>query len=242
MYLEGKIAVVTGGSSGIGLAIAKRFVAEGAYVFIVGRRQQFLDDAVRQVGPNIEAIAGDMTMASDVARLFSAVRERKGKLDILVVNSGNSEFQPLPDITEEHFSKIFDLNVRAAVFVTKEALQLLRPGAKVLLVGSIAGYIGTKGYSSYNASKAALRSFARTWANELAPQGIRVNVLSPGPTDTPMFDGVSDEVRAALTAKIPLGRLGKPEEIAAAALFLTSDESSYITGAELSIDGGAAQV
>lgn len=240
--LEKKVVVITGGNSGIGFAIAQRFVAEGAYVFITGRRQEELDKAVRIIGRNVEAIQGDATISDDLVRLFEVVRQRKTRLDILVANSGLAEMSLLPDITEEHYDKVFALNARATLFTLKRALPLMNSGGSVVLVGSIAGSIGTPGYTTYGASKAVVRSFARTWANELAPSGIRVNVVSPGPIDTPMFDGASEEVRESLTKMIPLRRLGRPEEVAAAVLFLASDQSSFTTGSELCVDGGMAQV
>lgn len=240
--LSGKTALVTGGNSGIGLAVARRFAAEGARVFITGRRQAQLDDAVRLIGGDAEAIRGDVTIAADLTRLFDAIAARVGKLDILVTSSGMSEPATIHDITEDHFDRTFDLNVRGMVFTVQKALPLMGEGGAIVLIGSIAGAIGTPAYGTYGASKAAVRAYARTWTNELAPHGIRVNALSPGPIDTPMFDEASDEVRRSLTALIPLGRMGRPEEVAAAALFLASDESSFIAGAELSIDGGMSQV
>ncbi|WP_034916465.1 MULTISPECIES: SDR family oxidoreductase [Erwinia] len=240
--LTGKTAVVTGGGSGIGLAIAQRFAREGAHVFITGRRQAELDNAVKQAEGSITAVQGDMTKEADLARLFTAVKAHKGTLDILVTNAGVSEPAMLHTITPAHYDKIFNLNARATLFTVQGALPLMPHGSAVVLIGSIAGFIGTPGYGVYGASKAATRAFSRTWTKELADRGVRVNTLSPGPIDTPMFDEVTDEMRKALTDMIPLGRLGKPEEVAAAALFLASDESSYIAGAELCIDGGMAQV
>ncbi|WP_413733474.1 SDR family NAD(P)-dependent oxidoreductase [Sodalis sp. RH21] len=240
--LSGKIAVITGGNSGIGLAIAQRFVVEGAFVFITGRRQEELDKAVAVIGENVEAIRGDLTQESDLERLFARVGAVKGRLDILVANSGVSEPSRLEDITPAHYDKTFNLNARATLFTAQKALPLMSKGAAIVLVGSIAGSIGTPEYTTYGATKAALRSYARTWTSELAARGIRVNTLSPGPIDTPMFAQVTDQAREALTGLVPLGRLGLPQEVAAAALFLASDESSYIAGAELCIDGGMAQV
>ncbi len=240
--LNGKVAVITGGNSGIGFAVAQRFVREGAYVFITGRRQAELDSAVALLGENAQAVRGDLTSSADIAHLYQTVKERKGKLDILVAGSGMSEYAVLDDITESHFDRIFNLNARASLFTVKGAVPLMTDGGAIVLIGSIAGFIGTAGYGAYGASKAAVRSYARTWTKELSGRGIRVNTLSPGPIDTPMFDAVSDEVRKTLTELIPLRRLGRPEEVAAAALFLASDESSFITGAELCIDGGMAQI
>lgn len=240
--LIGKIAVVTGGNSGIGLAIAQRFVQEGAYVFITGRRQAELDKAVALIGKNVEAVQGDVTKAADLDRLYARVKTQKGRLDILVISSGFSEPATLDETSETHFDRIFDLNARAVLFTAQKAIPLLANGGSIVLVGSIAGSIGTPGYGAYAATKAVVRSYARTWTSEFASRGIRVNTLSPGPIDTPMFEKVTDEVRQSLTSLIPLGRMGKPEEVAAAALFLASDESSFIAGAELCIDGGMAQI
>jgi NAD(P)-dependent dehydrogenase (short-subunit alcohol dehydrogenase family) len=240
--LSGKIALVTGGGTGIGLAIAKRFVREGAYVFIVGRRQRALDDAVALIGENVAAVQGDVTQAADIDRVFDSVRAAKGKLDTLVVDAGIAEPSPLDTITEAHFDKTFDLNARAALFTVQKAVPLMVDGGTIVLIGSIAGSMGTRGYTSYAATKAAIRSFSRTWTIELQERGIRVNTLSPGPIDTAMFAGVSEDMKKSLTDMVPLGRLGRPEEVAAAALFLASEESSFIAVAELCIDGGMAQV
>ncbi|BDA83716.1 3-oxoacyl-ACP reductase [Aureimonas sp. SA4125] len=240
--MNGKIAVVAGGGSGIGLATAKRLAAEGATVIVTGRRQAELDKAVAEIGGRAEAVRGDLTDPADLARLHDAVAARAGRLDILVFSSGVAEVLPLADITPAHFDKIFDINVRAMVFTVQTLVPLMREGSAIVLVGSIAGVIGTPGYGVYNASKAAVRSWARTWTAELSSRGIRVNTLSPGPIDTAMMAAASEEIRAGLAAQIPLGRMGRPEEVAAAALFLASDESSYIAGAELCIDGGMTQV
>ena len=240
--LDGKIAVVTGGSSGIGLATARRFVKEGAYVFITGRRQAELDRAVALIGKHVEAVQGDATRSADLDRLYRTVMASKGRLDILVANSGFSEAAKLDVTTEEHFDKTFGLNARATLFTVQKALPLMARGGTIVLIGSIAGSIGTPGYGAYGATKAATRSYARTWTNELASRGIRVNTLSAGPIDTPMMAGATEEVRNTLGGLIPLGRMGRPEEVAAAALFLASDESSFIAGAELCIDGGMSQV
>ena len=242
LKLEGKTAVITGGNSGIGLAIAQRFVEEGAHVFITGRRRAQLDEAVALIGGRVEAVQGDVTRASDLDRLFDTVKEKAGRLDILVTSSGVSEFSTLESTTEEHFDKAFDVNVRGMVFTVKRAVQYMASGGTIVLVGSIAGSIGNPGYGTYSATKAAVRSYARTWTSELAGRGIRVNTLSPGPIDTPMFDAVSDEVRLSLTNRIPLNRMGLPEEVATAALFLASADSSFVAGAELCIDGGMTQV
>lgn len=238
LKLEGKTALVTGGSSGIGLAIARRFAAEGAKVFITGRKQAQLQTALDQIGHGAEAIQGDVTSTADLDHLFRTLAERAGELDILVTSSGVAEYAPLDEITEEHFDRTFDLNVRGMVLTVQRATRQMKSGGTIVLVGSIASSIANPGYSTYSASKAAVRSYARTWTHELAPRGIRVNTLSPGPTDTPMFDGVSDEMRDAVTSRIPFRRIGRPDEIADAALFLASADSSYVGGADLHVDGG----
>lgn len=235
--LEGKTALVTGGSSGIGLAIARRFAAEGAKVFITGRNQDKLATALAEIGASAEAIQGDVTNGADLDRLFAALAQR-GPLDILVTSSGVAEYATLDELTEDHFDRAFDLNVRGMVLTVQRAIRLMKAGGSIVLVGSIASTIANPGFATYSASKAAVRSYARTWTHELASRGIRVNTLSPGPTDTPMFDGVSDDVRATLTSRIPFRRLGRPDEIASAALFLASDDSSYVGGADLHVDGG----
>ncbi|WP_144108198.1 SDR family NAD(P)-dependent oxidoreductase [Paraburkholderia sp. BCC1886] len=242
LKLEGKTAVVTGGNSGIGLAIARRFAAEGAYVFLTGRRQAQLDEAVASIDGRAEGVQGDVTDTHDLDRLFELVRTKAGKLDILVTSAGHGQFGTLDATTEEHFDHAFDLNVRGMVFTVQKAVPLMSEGSSIVLIGSIAGSVGNPGYGTYSATKAAVRSYSRTWTAELATRGIRVNTLSPGPIDTPMFDGVSDELRQALTERIPMKRLGRPEEVASAALFLASTESSFIAGAELCIDGGMTQV
>ena len=238
LKLEGKTALVTGGSSGIGLAVARRFAEEGAYVFITGRRQDQLDAALASIGGRVEAVQGDVTNGSDLSRLFDAIKAKTPSLDILVTSSGVSEFAMLDTTTETHFDRAFDLNVRGMVFTVQHAVRHMPQGGAIVLIGSIAGAMGNPGYGTYSATKAAVRSYARTWTLELADRGIRVNTLSPGPIDTPMFDGVSDEVRASFTARIPFKRLGRPDEVAQAALFLASDDSTYVAGAELFIDGG----
>jgi NAD(P)-dependent dehydrogenase (short-subunit alcohol dehydrogenase family) len=238
LKLEGKTALVTGGGSGIGLAIAQRFAAEGAQVFITGRRRAVLDSAAAAIGPRAVAVQGDVTEAADLARLFGTIQATAGRLDIVVASSGVSEPGTLEDTTGAHIDKAFDLNVRGMALTVQGALPLMGDGGAVVLVGSIAGNMGIAGYGTYAATKAAVRSYARTWTHELAPRGIRVNTVSPGPTDTPMFDGVTDEMRTAFTDRIPLRRLGRPEEVAAAVLFLASAEGSYVAGAELVVDGG----
>lgn len=238
LKLEGKTALVTGGGSGIGLAVARRFAQEGAHVFITGRREAQLAEALALIGGRVEAIPADLTVTSDLVRLFETIDARAGRLDILVNSSGVSEHASLDETTEDHVDRAFGLNVRAMVFTVQQAARRMREGGAIVLIGSIAGGMANPGYGSYSASKAAVRSYARTWNTELAPRGIRVNTLSPGPTDTPMFDQVSDEVRQTLSAQIPARRLGNPDEVAAAALFLASDDSTYVSGAELVIDGG----
>jgi NAD(P)-dependent dehydrogenase (short-subunit alcohol dehydrogenase family) len=238
LKLEGKTALVTGGGSGIGLAVARRFVQEGAHVFITGRREAQLAEAVKRIGGSVEAITGDLTSTSDLARLFETIRASRGQLDILVNSSGVAEYASLEETTEEHVDRAFGLNVRAMVFTVQHAVRHMSAGGAIVLIGSIAGGMANPGYGAYSASKAAVRSYARTWNTELAPRGIRVNTLSPGPTDTPMFDQASDEVRQTLSAQIPARRLGHPDEVASAALFLASQESAYVSGAELVIDGG----
>src|ERR1700682_451644 len=246
--LDGKIAVITGGSSGIGLATAQRFVQEGAYVFITGRRQSELDKAKALIGDGVTTVAVDSTSSADQDTLFATVLEEKGALDILVVNSGRVVPEELGKITEENFDLTFDLNARATLFTVQKALPLMRDGGSVILIGSVAGYMGIDGYSTYSATKAALRSYTRTWTRGVKDRGIRFNTLSPGPIDTPIMDLQADSpegaaaIRAAFAAAIPLNRMGRPEEIAAAALFLASDDSSFVAGAELSVDGGFAQV
>jgi NAD(P)-dependent dehydrogenase (short-subunit alcohol dehydrogenase family) len=238
LKLEGKIALVTGGGSGIGLAVARRFAQEGAHVFITGRRKEQLAEAVAGIDGRVEAIPGDVTSTDDLARLFDTIRARTGRLDILVTSSGVAEYAGLEDTTEAHFDRAFDLNVRAMVFTVQHAVRHMTEGGAIVLIGSIAGSMANPGYGTYSATKAAVRSYARTWNTELAARGIRVNTLSPGPTDTPMLAQASDEVRQTLSAQIPAKRLGDPDEVAAAALFLASDESAYVSGTELVIDGG----
>lgn len=238
LKLESKTVLITGGNSGIGLAIARRFAAEGARVFITGRRQAHLDSAVALIGDRAVAVQGDVTDAADLARLFETIKAQAGKLDILVTSSGGADHATLEETTGAQIDKTFDLNVRGLVLTVNGALPLMGSGAAIVLVGSIAGNIGNPGFGDYSASKAAVRSYARTWTHELAARGIRVNTVSPGPIDTPIFDGFTDEMRAEYTARIPFKRFGRPEEVAAAALFLASDESSFVAGAELVIDGG----
>jgi NAD(P)-dependent dehydrogenase (short-subunit alcohol dehydrogenase family) len=246
--LAGKVAVITGGSSGIGLATAKRFVAEDAFVFITGRRQDVLDDAVNEIGSNVAAVQGDVSSLADLDRLFETVRQQKGRIDILFANVGWGEFVPLGSITEEHFDKTFDTNVKGLAFTVQKALPLIRDGSSIILNASITASTGTEAFSVYSASKAAVRSFARCWALDLKSRKIRVNVISPGSIDTPGLRNLAPtkeqlaQFKANIAAAIPLGRIGSTDEIAAAVLFLASDDSSFITGIELFVDGGMAQI
>ena len=238
--LSAKVAVVIGGHGGIGGAIAERFATEGATVYASSRRTQ-ARDVERGAGRLLERSL-DASDVTALAAFFDRVRREAGRVDVLVVNAGLSEFAPLETLTAEHFDRTFALNVRALLFATQAATAIMPAGGAIVLIGSIAAAIGTPGYGVYGASKAAVRSFARTWANELAPRNIRVNVVAPGPTDTAMMAATSAEVREQLNRLIPLGRMARVEEVASAALFLASDQSSFITGAELPVDGGMAQV
>jgi NAD(P)-dependent dehydrogenase (short-subunit alcohol dehydrogenase family) len=241
--LEGKVAVITGASSGLALATAKRFVEEGAYVFITGRRQKELDAAVKMIGINVTGVQGDVSNLADLDRLYERVKTEKGRIDILYASAGFGEFNvPLGSITEANFDKTFDVNVRGTLFTVQKALPLMRDGGSIIMTGSIASIKGFEGFSVYNASKAAIRSFARTWTVDLKARKIRVNVLSPGPIDTSVFLGVPKEVKDQFVSLIPMGRIGDPEEIATVALFLASDDSSFVTGIELFVDGGTAQI
>ncbi len=246
--LGGKVAVITGGNSGIGLAAAKRFAAEGADVFITGRRQAELDNAVEAIGTGATAVQGDVSNLDDLARLFSTVRAEKGRLDILFANAGLGALEPLGGITEEAFDLVVGVNLKGTLFTVQEALPLMGPGGSIIMTGSTTGSMGTPALSVYSATKAAIRNFARSWALDLKTAGIRVNVLSPGPTETPGFlrglarSGQPDASLAGLIGRTPLGRVGRPEETAAAALFLASDDSSFMTGSEVFVDGGYAQI
>jgi NAD(P)-dependent dehydrogenase (short-subunit alcohol dehydrogenase family) len=246
--LQGKVAVVTGANSGIGLAAARRFAHEGAHVFMTGRRQAELDVAVAEIGGKARAVQGDVSKLTDLEHLYGIVREEAGRIDILFANAGGGDFLALADITEEHVDRIFATNVKGTLFTVQKALPLLLDGASVILTGSTAAVTGTPAFSVYAASKAAIRSFARNWALDLASRRIRVNVLAPGATLTPGWRGLSETEEqhrafvAASEAATPLGRMAHPDEIAAAALFLASDDSSYVNGSELFVDGGAAQI
>jgi NAD(P)-dependent dehydrogenase (short-subunit alcohol dehydrogenase family) len=241
--LDGKVALVIGGATGIGLAIAQRFAGEGAETYLTGRRDDVLQAALTQITGVAHAIRADAGDLGELRRVTDTVRAEAGRLDLLVVNAGICEPSLIEETTETHFDRHFDLNVRALLFAVQAALPLMGAGGAIVLIGSIAGNVGTPaGYGVYGASKAAVRALARTWTTELSPKGIRVNVISPGPIDTPLFSKATDEVRDAQTGLVPLGRLGRAEEVAAAALFLASDESSYVAGAELCVDGGMTQV
>ena len=242
--LEGKIALVTGGNSGIGLAAAKEFVNEGAYVFITGRRDPELAAAVKEIGRSVSGVQADVSNLGDLDRLFAQIKREQGKLDIVFANAGGARLAPLGKITEEHFDSLFDVNVKGLLFTVQKALPLMPDGASIILNASIAGSIGTPQWSVYNATKAAVRSFARTWTTDLKDRRIRVNAVSPGFTDTPAWhvtEAAEQHLKMA-SGSIPLGRPGTPEEIAKAVVFLASGDSSYITGAELFVDGGVAQV
>jgi|SRR5438132_2745770 len=245
--LSGKVAVITGGNSGIGLATAKRFVEEGARVVITGRRKKELDEAAAQIGKNVTAVQGDVSRLEDLDRLYATVREKHGHIDVLFANAGLGSVAPLGAISEEHFDREFDINVKGVLFTVQKALPLFKDGGSIILNSSIAGQKGFGGFSVYNATKAAVRSFARSWTSDLKERKIRVNAISPGPIETPIFGkmGLSKEQSEQFVSQLsqlPLGRTGRPDEIASAALFLASDESSYITGVDLSVDGGLAQV
>lgn len=246
--LTGKIALVTGGNSGIGLATAQRFVEEGAYVFITGRRQNDLDDAVKQIGKNVTAFRGDVSNLEDLDRLYTAIKQEKGHLDVLFANAGSGEIAPLGSITEEHFDKTFNTNVKGLLFTVQKALPLMSEGASIVLNASTASIKGTPAFSVYSATKAAVRSFARSWTLDLKERQIRVNAISPGVTPTPGYKllGLTDEQLQEFVSSqaitIPLGRVGTPDEIAKAVVFLASDDSSFVNGIELFVDGGMAQV
>lgn len=248
--LENKIALVTGGSAGLGEAIATRLAAEGATVYITGRRQEVLDAAAESIGAGVIGVAADVSNLADLDRVYGRIRADHGRLDVLVANAGGGELALLPEVTEEQFTERFDINVKGLFFTVQKALPLLSSGASVVLLGSTNGSSGIPAMSVYSATKAAIRNLGRSFAAELAAQGIRVNTLSPGPTETPgiysLGEDDSEQTRAQLregfAARIPLGRIGRPEEVAAAAAFLASDESSFITGGELFVDGGLAQI
>jgi NAD(P)-dependent dehydrogenase (short-subunit alcohol dehydrogenase family) len=246
--LEGKIAVITGGNSGIGLATAKQFVKEGAYVFITGRRQPELDAAVREIGENVTAVQGDVAKLSDLDKLYDTVKAKEGRVDIVFANAGTAELAPLGQITEEHFDMIFNANVKGLLFTVQKALPLMPDGASIILNASIVATKGWPAWSVYSATKAALRSFARTWTSDLKGRRIRVNALSPGVIDTPGLrealasSGLGEGYLKTVSSSIPADRVGTTDEVAKAVVFLASDDSSYVTGAELFVDGGVAQI
>jgi NAD(P)-dependent dehydrogenase (short-subunit alcohol dehydrogenase family) len=246
--LAGKVALVTGGNGGLGLATAKRFVAEGATVYISGRRRKELDSAVREIGAGVTALQGDISNLADLDRIFATIREQSVRLDILFANAGVGEFVPLGQITEAHFDRIFDINVKGTVFTVQKAIPLMSAGGTIVINGSMVSIKGMPAFSVYAATKAALRSFARTWSVDLKGSGIRINVVSPGTVITPgyrrsgMSDAQIDQIKEGVAASAPLGRVGTEDEIASAVVFLASDDSSYMTGADLFVDGGVAQV
>jgi NAD(P)-dependent dehydrogenase (short-subunit alcohol dehydrogenase family) len=246
--LEGKVAVVTGGSSGIGFVTAKRFVEEGAFVYLTGRRQAELNKAVSLIGRGVAEVRADVSNLTDLDRLYAKVASEKGKIDILFAGAGIIDPQPLAKMSEASFDKVFAINTRGLAFTVKKALPLLNDGAAIIVITSIALNKGIPGFTAYSASKAAVRSFVRTWTAELKDRRIRVNAISPGPIDTPIFeqqaptkDGV-ERARAEFAAAVPFGRLGRPEEIASAALFLASDEASFVVGVDLPVDGGLTAI
>jgi NAD(P)-dependent dehydrogenase (short-subunit alcohol dehydrogenase family) len=247
--LTGKIALVTGGSEGIGFATAQEFIHEGAFVFITGRRKPELDAAVAKLGASALGIQADSAKLDDLDRLYEEIKQKKGKLDVLFVNAGGGEFAPLGQITEEHYDKTFARNVKGLVFTVQKALPLIGKGGSIILNASIVATKGMPAFSVYSATKAAVRNFARGWTADLKGTGIRVNVVSPGPIDTPGLRGVTDGTEEgykqfidAMAAGVPLGRVGQPEEIAKAAVYLASDDSSFVAGFDLVVDGGYAQV
>jgi len=239
--LQGKTAVITGGTTGIGLATAKLFVQEGAHVFITGRRQKELDEAVKAIGRNVTGVQGDVTKLSDLNRLYEIIG-KKTRLDIVFANAGAAAFAPLGDITEEFFDQLFDINVKGSLFTVQKALPLMNDGGSIILTGSVASIKGTPAFWVYGATKAAIRNFVRAWTVELKGRRIRSNVLSPGPTITPIVDQQPADAIAKITSSIPMGRMAEPDEIAKAALFLASDDASFVTGIELFVDGGRAQI
>jgi NAD(P)-dependent dehydrogenase (short-subunit alcohol dehydrogenase family) len=240
--LDGKVAVITGGTEGIGFATAQIFVKEGAYVFITGRRKKELDEAVTAIGSNVSGIQGDVARLADLDRLYETVGRAKGRIDVIFANAGVGEFVPVDQVSEEHFDKLFDINVKGALFTVQKGLPLLHDGGSIILTGSVASVKGTAAFGVYAASKAAIRSFVRTWTTDLKDRHIRSNVVSPGPILTPMTSRQSADVIARIAATVPMGRMGEPDEVAKAALYLASDDSSFVTGTELFVDGGRAQI
>ena len=240
--LEGKIAVITAATSGMALATAQLFVKEGAYVFITGRRQDKLDEAVKLIGKNVTGVQGDAANLDDLDRLYETVKREKGRIDVLFASAGAGEFAKIGEVTEEHFDKTFDLNVRGTLFTVQKALPLFSDGGSIIMNGSIASIKGFPAFGVYSASKAAVRSFARTWLNDLKDRKIRVNVLSPGTIDTPILDPLGPDAKKMFASMVPRGEIGRPEEIATVALFLASDDSTFVNGVELFVDGGTAQI
>jgi NAD(P)-dependent dehydrogenase (short-subunit alcohol dehydrogenase family) len=246
--LEGKVAVISGGNSGIGLAIARRFAKEGAHVFIFGRRQNALDEAVKLIGANVTAIQADATKLEDLDVVANSIRSAKGKVDVVVSNAALVEQVPLPEITEDHYDRTFALNARAPLFLVQKMLPMMDRGGSIILVASAMHYMGLANHSTYAATKAALRSYSRTWAAEFKDSGIRANTLSPGVVDTPMLDSQASTPKEAAAIResyanyTPMLRLAQPEELANAALFLASDESSFMTGSDMVVDGGVSNV
>ena len=246
--LAGKIAVITGGNSGIGLATAKRFVEEGAHVVITGRREKDLKEAAAFIGRNVTTVAGDVSRLEDLDQLYAVVKEKHGHIDILFANAGGGTVAPLATATESHFDKTFDVNVKGLFFTVQKALPLFKDGGSIILNSSVSNVLGVPAFTAYAASKAAVRSFARGWTMDLKDRKIRVNSMSPGPIETPALENAgltpeqAEQAAAQFVTQVPMGRRGKPEEIAAAVVFLASDESSYITGVDLAVDGGMAQV
>lgn len=240
--MKGKVAVITGGSSGIGLAAAQRFVEEGAYVFITGRRQTELDKAKDLIGKNVTTVQGDITQLADLDALYEVIRNEQGHLDVVFANAGGGSFSPFSAVTPQAFDDVFNLNVRGTFFTIQKALPLLRDGGSIIMTGSIAEMKVVPGLSTYGAAKLALRAFARYLAVELKDRRVRTNLLTPGPVETPPMAGFPKEALDGLIATVPLGRMGRPEELAAIAAFLASDESAFITGTEIFADGGSAQV
>ena len=240
--LEGKVAVITGGTSGIGLATAQRFLDEGAHVFIVARRQEGLDEAVATIGKNVTPVQADVTKTEDLDRLYQTVKQVCGHLDVVVANAGRGAFSPITEITEELVDEVFALNLKAVLFTVQKALPLMRDGGSIIIMSSIASVKGFPGRTAYAASKAGLRAFARVWTTELKGRKVRTNLLTPGPVNTPQTARLPREAINQVVSSVPLGRIAEVDEIANAALFLASDESAFVTGTELFVDGGAAQV